>query len=95
VISLVFYGVASIGIGCLIFGSGYFPRILGVLWAIGGAGFVLRTFADVLVPNIPTVILQAPQILAILILAIWLLAKGVNAATWEARAQAKAAALLS
>lgn len=95
VISLVFYGVASIGIGYLMFRSGYVPRILGVLWVIGGAGFVLRTFADVLVPNIPTAILQAPQILAILILAIWLLAKGVNAATWEARAQAQALLLLS
>jgi Domain of unknown function (DUF4386) len=94
-ISLVFYGVASIGIGYLMFRSGYFPRILGVLWAIGGAGFVLRTFAYVLVPGIPTVILQAPQILAILILAIWLIAKGVNAATWEARAQAQAAILLT
>lgn len=95
VISLVFYGMASIGIGYLMFRSGYFPRILGVLWAIGGAGFVLRTFADVLVPNIPSVILQAPQILVILIFATWLLVKGVNAAMWEARAQAQAAALLT
>jgi len=89
-ISLVFYGVASIGIGYLMFRSGYFPRILGVVWLIGGAGFVLRTFAAVLVPNIPTAILQAPQILAILLLAIWLLAKGVDAARWEARAQDQA-----
>jgi uncharacterized protein DUF4386 len=95
VISLVFYGVASIGIGYLMFRSGYFPRILGAVWAIGGAGFVLRTFAAVLIPNIPTAILQAPQIVAILVLAIWLLAKGVDAAAWEARAQAQAGALLS
>jgi hypothetical protein len=94
-ISLVFYGVASIGIGYLIFRSGYFPRILGVLWAIGGAGFMLRTFAAVLVPNVPTAILQAPQIVAILIFAIWLLAKGVDAAKWEARAQAQAAVVLA
>jgi Domain of unknown function (DUF4386) len=94
-ISLVFYGVASIGVGYLMFRSGYLPRILGVVWAIGGAGFVLRSFAGVLVPNIPTAILQAPQILAILILAIWLLAKGVDAATWEAKAQARAAVLLN
>src|SRR5260370_2302434 len=95
VIPLVFYGVASIGIGYLMYQSGYFPRILCVLWTIGGAGFVLRTFAVVLVPNVPTAILQAPQILAILILAIWLLAKGVNAPAWEARAQAQAAVLLN
>ncbi len=93
-ISLVFYGVASIGIGYLIFRSGYFPQILGILWVLGGAGFALRTFAAVLVPNVPTAILQAPQIVAILIFATWLLAKGVDAAKWEARAQAQGAALL-
>ncbi len=89
-----YYGVASIGIGYLMFQSGYFPRILGVLWVIGGVGFVLRTFAAVLVPNVPTVILQAPQIVAILVFAIWLIAKGVDAAKWEARAQAQGAVLL-
>ena len=94
-ISLVFYGIASIGIGYLMFRSGYLPRILGVLWAIGGAAFVLRTFAFVVIPNIPTAILQAPQILAILVLAIWLLARGVNIGMWEARAQTEAPALLS
>src|SRR5260370_42195594 len=31
-ISLVFYVVASIGIGYLLYQSAYFPRILGVLW---------------------------------------------------------------
>ncbi len=94
-ISLAFYGVASIGIGYLTFLSGYFPRILGVLWVIGGAGFVLRTFAAVLFPSVPTAILQAPQIVAILIFAIWLIAKGVDTAKWEAKAQAQAAVLLA
>ena len=84
--SLVFYGVASIGIGYLMFRSQFLPRWLGIIWVIGGACFVLRTFIWVLFPAIPSGILQAPQIVAILLLAIWLLAKGVNATTWEARA---------
>ena len=94
-ISLLFYGVASIGIGYLMFRSGYLPPLLGVAWAIGGAGFVLRTFCFVLVPTLPTAILQAPQILAILMLAIWLLARGVNASKWEAQARAQSPALLA
>lgn len=93
--SLVFYGVASIGIGYLMFQSGYLPRILGVVWAIGGACFVLRTFAFVLIPNVPSAILQAPQILALLMLSIWLLARGVNAGKWEARSKASAPGLLT
>ena len=94
-VSLVFYGAASIGIGYLMFRSEYLPQILGVLWAIGGGCFVLRTFAFVLFPNIPTAILQVPQVLAILLLAIWLLARGVDVSQWEARARAGAAVLLT
>lgn len=84
--SLAFYGVASIGIGYLMFRSQYLPRWLGIVWVIGGACFVLRTFAFVLLPAIPGGVLQAPQIVAILLFAIWLLAKGVDAAKWEVAA---------
>lgn len=63
VISLVFYGVGSIGVGYLMFQSGYLPRLVGILLAIGGAGFVIRTFAVVLVPAAPTSILKLPMIL--------------------------------
>jgi hypothetical protein len=70
----------------LMFRSQYLPRWLGIVWVIGGACFVLRTFAFVLLPAIPGGVLQAPQIVAILLLAIWLLAKGVDAAKWEVAA---------
>ncbi len=94
-ISLVFYGVASVGVGYLIFQSGYLPRIIGAIWVVGGACFVLRTFSFVLLPSVPTVILQAPQILALPVTAIWWLAKGVDVSGWEARARAHAPSLLS
>jgi hypothetical protein len=87
--SLAFYGAASMVIGYLIFWSQYLPRWLGIVWVIGGACFVLRTFTFVLFPAIPGGILQAPQILAILLLAIWLLGKGVDVAKWEAAATAR------
>jgi len=94
-ISLAFYGAASVGIGYLMFRSQYLPRWLGVLWVIGGACFVLRTFTLVLFPALPGGILQAPQILAILLLAIWLLAKGVDLAKWEAAAPSPGNAVLT
>ena len=68
------------------FRSQYLPRWLGIVWVIGGACFVLRTFTFVLFPALPGGILQAPQILAILMLTIWLLVKGVDVAKWEAAA---------
>ena len=94
-ISLAFYGVASIGIGYLMFRSRYLPRWLGIVWMIGGACFVLRSFTFVLFPALPGAILQAPQILAIVVLAVWLLAKGVDVATWEAAAQSPGLTRLS
>jgi hypothetical protein len=87
--SLAFYGAASMAIGYLIFRSQYLPRWLGIVWVIGGGCFVLRTFTFVLFPAIPGGILQAPQILAILLLAVWLLGKGVDVAKWEAAATAR------
>ena len=93
--SLAFYGVASIGIGYLMFRSQFLPRWLGIVWVIGGACFVLRTFTFVLFPAMPGGILQAPQILAILLLAIWFLAKGVDVAKWEAAAPSSGLALLT
>src|SRR5215469_10715202 len=38
---IVFYGIASMILGYLMFRSGYLPRILGALWVIGGLGFVI------------------------------------------------------
>ena len=93
--SLAFYGAASIGIGYLMFRSQFLPRWLGIVWVIGGACFILRTFTFVLFPAIPGGILQAPQILAILLLAIWFLAKGVDVAKWEAAASSPGLALLT
>src|SRR5437879_11952961 len=49
-IFMVFYGVASLLFGYLMFRSGYLPKILGALLALGGFGFVSYNFALVLAP---------------------------------------------
>ena len=79
---LIFYGTGLLLIGYLIFRSGYLPQWLGVLLALGGLGFVLRTFALVLAPGFQSTFLQLPAILAIFVLALWLLIKGVDLAKW-------------
>ena len=47
---MVFYGVASLLFGYLMFRSGYLPKILGALLALGGFGFVTNNLALVLAP---------------------------------------------
>lgn len=78
--TLVFFGVYCLLIGYLIFCSTFLPRILGVLMAFGGLGwltFVSSTLANALTPyNL------APGILGEGALTVWLLAKGVNAQRW-------------
>ena len=68
-----FYGAAWICRGYLMFRSGYIPRILGILMAAGGAGFVIRNFLLVLTPAYASpafLFLMAPGALAF---AVWLL----------------------
>src|SRR5713226_5371151 len=71
-------GVASILLGYLIFQSGYLPRALGVLLALGGLGFVIRNFVLVLAPAYASSFLLLPMMLAALSLAVWFLARGVD-----------------
>jgi len=84
--SLAFYGAGSMFLGYLMYRSTYVPRVIGALWVLGGLCFVARTFTVVLVPAYSPAVLQAPMVLAILILAAWWLIRGVDATKWEARA---------
>ena len=86
--SLAFYGAGSIFLGYLMYRSTYMPRVLGALWVLGGLCFIARTFSFVLAPAYSPAVLQVPMILAILLLSLWFLVRGVDATKWEARARA-------
>jgi hypothetical protein len=84
--ALVFFGVYCLLIGYLIFRSTFLPRILGVLMAFGGFGWL--TFASSALANFLTPYNLAPGILGEGALTVWLLAKGVNAERWNEQASA-------
>jgi uncharacterized protein DUF4386 len=78
---LAFFGVYCLLIGYLVFRSGFLPRVLGVLMAFGGLGwltFAFPAFASRLVP-----FNMLPGVLAESALTLWLLAFGVNAVRWH------------
>ena len=83
-IFMVFYGLASVLRGYLIFRSGFLPRTLGVLLVIAGIGFIAKTFTLVLAPAWSSGLLLAPMFVAMTALTGWLLLKGVDVARWEA-----------
>ena len=75
---LCLYGIASIIRGYLIVRSGYLPRVIGILFMVGGAGFFLRTATFLLAPSYSSELLLIPMMLALFSLTGWLLVRGVD-----------------
>lgn len=75
---MVFYGLASIIRGYLMFRSGFLPKGLGVLLIIAGICFVTRNFIQVLFPAYLSDYYMAPMALTILCLTIWFLVKRID-----------------
>jgi hypothetical protein len=89
-ISVVLFGTYNLLTGYLIVRSTFLPRILGVLLAISGAGYLVNSFAILLAPDVAAHL--SPWILipgaAELFLAAWLLIVGVDAHRWKEQARA-------
>ena len=81
---MVFYGVATLLRGYLMYRSTYLPRVVGALLALAGVAFIIKSFALVLAPAYASDFLLAPVFLATVILTGWLLMRGVDVAKWEA-----------
>jgi hypothetical protein len=78
---LAFYGSASLIRGYLIFRSGYLPRFLGILLALAGACFVVKTATLVLAPAYSSDVLLLPMFLALIAMTFWFLFRPVEAPT--------------
>jgi hypothetical protein len=85
---IVFYGIACVLLGYLVFKSGYIPKFLGVLFALAGIGFVAKSFALVLAPALAFPWLIAATPFALLLLMGWFFVKGVDIPKWEERQRA-------
>jgi Domain of unknown function (DUF4386) len=79
----VFYGVAWVLRGYLIFQSAYLPKLLGVLMTLGGLGFIARNFLLLLAPAYAPGSLLMLILPGSLLLTVWLLVKGVDVRKWE------------
>jgi hypothetical protein len=82
---MVFYGLATLLRGHLIYRSGYLPKALGALLALAGTGFIVSNFVLVLAPAYASDFLALPMLVAGLAVTVWLLVKGVDIRKWEAR----------
>lgn len=90
-ITLVFFGFSSLLLGYLIFRSTFLPRILGVLLAMAGLGYLINSFANFVAPAFKASIslyILLPSGIVELSLTLWLLMFGVNAQRWKEQAGA-------
>jgi hypothetical protein len=79
---MVFYGVATVLRGYLFYRSAYFPRWLGALLLLAGAGFIIENVMAVALPQYHSDLLLAPMFVTMIALAVWLLLKGVGRERW-------------
>lgn len=83
-ISLVFFAVAMILIGYLVFKSMFMPRLIGVLAMISGVAWLAFLWPPLVSVLWPRVIL--PLDVGELALVLWLLIAGVNVERWHEQA---------
>ncbi|MBI3675067.1 MAG: DUF4386 domain-containing protein [Proteobacteria bacterium] len=83
IVPTVFYGVAWIVLGYLMWKSRYLPRLLGALLILAGVSTVFRNLALILAPAYASSYLLLPLVGGGLFLMLWLLVRGVNVRKWQ------------
>ncbi|CAN5760465.1 DUF4386 domain-containing protein [soil metagenome] len=87
-IGLVFFGVACLIRGYLVFHCGTLPKTLGVLLAIAGSSYLVNSFALLLAPDFASAIFPGvlmPALVGELAMCVWLIVKGVDVEQWQRR----------
>lgn len=89
-LALVFYGAGFIVLGTVVLQSTFVPRVIGVLVAIDGLGYLTFSFATFLAPALVAHLYPyLPFVTALLgegSLMLWFIVKGVNAQRWQEQA---------
>ena len=85
ILGLIFFGFACSVYGYLIFQSGYFPKILGIMMIVASFSYLANSFTLILAPKYYEIVfpLLGLCLIAELSLSLWLIFKGVNVSRWE------------
>jgi hypothetical protein len=84
-IAQIFFGAWLLPLGYLVYKSGYFPKILGVLLILAGLSQLTSTFTSFLFPNYEGLIITILEVFGIseILFCLWLLIMGANAGQQE------------
>jgi len=75
-------------LGYLVYRSGFWPKILGILLLIAALGYLAQSYGHIVVPQYDDMLARIVVILSIpgeLAFTLWLLIKGLNEKRWEER----------
>jgi hypothetical protein len=89
----VLFGFHLLLLGYLVYRSGFWPRLLGILLIVGGIGYLLQSYGHLLAPQFDDILETVVIVLSVpgeLAFTVWLLWKGVDVEQWEERASASA-----
>ena len=85
----LFFGLSLVLTGWLVYRSGFFPKIPGVLLALAGIGYLAQSYGTIVAPGLTDALSTVVLVVAIpgeLVFALWLLIKGVDEDKWQAAA---------
>lgn len=84
-IGIAFLTIHVFVLGYLIIKSGYFPKILGILFIAAGVGYLVDSFALLLSSTYKAtpIYISLPIAIAEIAFPLWLLIKGVKKEGWE------------
>ncbi len=84
-----FFALSLMLTGWLVYRSGFFPKIPGVLLMLAGIGYFAQSYGTIVAPGLSHVLSTVVVVLAVpgeLVFALWLLIKGVDEDQWRAAA---------
>jgi hypothetical protein len=86
-----FFALSLVLTGWLVYRSGFFPKIPGVLLVLAGLGYFAQSYGTIVAPGAADLLTNVVLVLAIpgeLVFALWLLIKGVDEDKWQQSARA-------
>jgi hypothetical protein len=86
-----FFALSLVLTGWLVYRSGFFPKIPGVLLVLAGHGYFAQSYGTIVAPGAADLLTNVVLVLAIpgeLVFALWLLIKGVDEDKWQQSARA-------
>jgi hypothetical protein len=87
-VAQVFFAFHLFFLGYLVFRSGYFPRLLGILLVLSSVGYLTESYGNFLAPGYESVYASIVMVLAMigeLPFMLWLLIKGISVSKWNER----------